>query len=75
MNNIVSLKELRVNMGDYAERVKKGESFVIMKRSKALFRMAPVDDGQWETIVDFTKIRKGGIEIGELLSRLRVYDR
>lgn len=70
MNNIVSLKELRAKVGEYANRVQKGETFIIMKRSEPLFKIAPVDEGQWTTVVDFTKIRKGGIEIEELLSRL-----
>jgi len=70
MNNSVNLKDLRVNLGAYADRIAKGESFVVMKRSKPLFRIEPVDEGQWETVIDFTKLRKGGIEIGELLSRL-----
>ncbi len=30
---------------------------------------------KWVKVIDFTKIRKGGIEIGELLSRLKSYDR
>jgi len=46
-----------------------------MKRSEPIFKISPVDEGQWETVIDFTKIRKGGIEIGELLSRLKSYDR
>ena len=75
MNNIVTLKELRTNVGAYAERVQKGESFIIMKRSEPIFKISPVDEGEWATVIDFTKIRKGGIEIGELLSRLRSYDR
>jgi len=75
MNNIVTLKELRTNVGAYAERVQRGESFIIMKRSEPIFKISPVDEGQWETVIDFTKIRKGGIEIGELLSRLKSYDR
>jgi prevent-host-death family protein len=70
MNNVVSLKELRTNVAEYAERVQKGESFIIMKRSEPIFRITPVDEGQWFEVIDFTKIRKGGIGIGELLSRL-----
>jgi len=75
MNNIVTLKELRSHVGAYADRVQKGESFIVMKRSAPIFKISPVDEGQWETVVDFTKIRRGGIEVGELLSRLRSYDR
>jgi prevent-host-death family protein len=70
MNNVVTLKELRANVSAYAEKVQKGESFIIMKRSEPIFKISPVDEGEWETIIDFTRIRKGGIKIEELLSRL-----
>ena len=69
MENIVGLKELRQNIEKYAARVQKGESLIIMRRSKPLFRITPVED-EWETVVDFTKIRKGGVPLEELLSRL-----
>jgi len=36
-----------------------------------LVRMvAPLEDENWETLVDFTKIKKGGVNIKDLLSRL-----
>ncbi len=71
-NQIVGLKELRENMQTYAARVKKGESFTVVKKSKPLFKISSLDeDGElWETIIDFTKIRKGGIPAKELLSKL-----
>lgn len=71
-NTIVGLKELRENMEKYASLIKKGKSFIIVKRSKPLFKISSVDedDGLWETVVDFTKIKKGGIPAEELLSRL-----
>lgn len=28
------------------------------------------ENGSWEEVVDFTKIRKGGVELPDLLSRL-----
>lgn len=69
---ILGLKELRENMQKYAFRVRKGESFIVVKRSKPLFKISSIDedDGVWETVVDFTKIRKGGIPAEELLARL-----
>ena len=67
---IVGLKELRENIDKYATRVKKGQSLVVMRRSKPLFKITPVEDEEWEEIIDFTKIRKGGISAKELLSRL-----
>jgi len=71
-NIIVGLKELRENMEKYASLVKKGKSFIVVKRSKPLFKISSIDedDGLWETVIDFTKLRKGGIPAEELLSRL-----
>lgn len=70
MENLVGLKELRQNIDKYATQVTKGKSFVVLRRSKPLFKITPVEDEEWETIIDFTKIRKGGIPAKELLSRL-----
>ncbi|MBU1045983.1 hypothetical protein KJ616_02575 [Patescibacteria group bacterium] len=70
MENIVNLKELRENMERYAQKVQKGDSFVVFKRSKPLFRIAPIEIGVWEELIDFTKIRKGGVDLKELLQRL-----
>ena len=70
--HILGLKELRENMQKYASLVEKGESFIIVKKSKPLFKISSLDedDGLWETVVDFTKIRKGGIPAEELLAHL-----
>ena len=71
-NTIVGLKELRENMGKYASLIKKGRSFIVVKKSKPLFKISSIDedDGLWETVIDFTKLRKGGIPAEELLNRL-----
>ncbi len=71
MENIVALKELRQNMEKYATKVAKGNSFVVLKRSKPLFKISPVtEDENWEEVIDFTKIKKGGVDINDVLSRL-----
>lgn len=70
MENIIGLKNLRENMVDYINRIAKGESFIVFKQSKPLFRISPLQGEQWEEIIDFTKIKKGGININEILSRL-----
>lgn len=70
MENIIGLKNLRENMLEYLKRIAKGESFVVFKQSKPLFRICPVKGGEWEEIIDFTKIKKGGVDINEILSRL-----
>lgn len=72
MTNIVSLKELRENMPRYEASVAKGDSFIVMKRSKPVFKISPVDDDSgWETVIDFTKFRKGGIPATKLLKMLK----
>ncbi len=71
MEQIIGLKELRENMEHYAQKVKSGVSFVVVRRSRPLFKIAPVtEDEEWEEVIDFTKIKKGGVSAKELLSRL-----
>ena len=72
MKNIVGLKKLRENMGKYAQKVQNGESFIVFKQSNPLFKIVPLenDEGEWEEIADFTKIKKGGVNIKEVLKRL-----
>jgi len=71
-NNIVGLKELREHMETYIAKVQKGESFVVVRRSQPVLKISsPVsDDDMWETLIDFTKIKKGGVLIDDLLSRI-----
>ena len=73
---ILGLKELRENMQKYASRVEKGESFVVVKKSKPLFKISSVDEddkdeGLWETVIDFTKINKNGVDARRVLMELR----
>jgi len=58
MENIINLKSLRENMQKYAQKIEKGRSFIVFKRSKPLFRISPVDESLWEEIIDFTRIKK-----------------
>jgi prevent-host-death family protein len=69
---IVGLKELRENIETYITKVKKGDSFIVVKKSKPVFRISPLEDDAdlWESVIDLTKIRKGGVAIKDLLSRL-----
>ena len=70
--HILGLKELRENMQKYASLVEKGESFVVVKKSKPLFKISSLDEDEelWETVIDFTNVRKGGIPAKELLAKL-----
>ncbi|MFH1509825.1 MAG: type II toxin-antitoxin system prevent-host-death family antitoxin [Candidatus Nealsonbacteria bacterium] len=71
-NTIVGLKELRENIDTYINAVERGKSFVIVRKSKPVFRISSLQEADelWEQIIDFTKIKKGGVAINQLLSRL-----
>ena len=73
MKNIIGLKDLRENLPAYEKKVRSGMSFLVMKKSKPVFRLCPVDSEDeelWEEVIDFTKIKKGGIPVDELLKYL-----
>lgn len=72
MDKIIGLKDLRENLPAYAEKIHRGACFVVVKKSKPLFRISPIedDDNIWEEVIDFTKIKKGGIGAKELLKWL-----
>lgn len=71
MKNLVGLKELRQNVGKYVKRIARGESFIVIKKAKPIFKLMPLhEDGLWEEVIDFTAIRRGGVRINELLKRL-----
>ena len=71
-DSIVGLKELRENLEDYIVSVKRGKSFLVVRRSKPIFKISPPSENEteiWEPVIDFTKIKKGGIDINDLISR------
>lgn len=72
MKNFVGLKELRENADIYISEVQKGKSFIVVRRSKPVFKLSPPDEDAelWERVIDFTNIKKGGVELNGLLSRL-----
>lgn len=71
MKNLIGLKDLRKNVTKYAKLVAHGESFIVLRKSQPLFRIAPVEEeGRWEEVIDFTKIRRGGVRLDDLLNRI-----
>ena len=70
MENIIGLKEFRGDVQKIAEGVARGQEYVVVKHSQPLFRITPVDEAGWEEVVDFTKLRKGGVDINDILKRL-----
>ena len=73
--NIIGLKELRENMEKFVSSVKQGRSYTVVRRSKPIFRISPVDEwgdeGEWETVLNFTEIQKNGVPIDEVLKSLK----
>ena len=72
MTKIIGLKDLRENTDTYLAQIKKGHSFLVMRRSEPVFKMSPVDEDEelWERVIDFTKIKKGGVALDQILARL-----
>jgi len=73
MKNIIGLKELRENADTFISQVEKGRSFIVVRRSRPIFKIVPPDetDNTWETVIDFTKFYKDGIPARQLLKKLR----
>ncbi len=75
-SSIIGVKELRENLETYIKAVGKGRSFTVVRRSTPVFRIAPVldewgDEGTWETVVDFTKEKGGGIPMIQFVDLLK----
>ncbi len=70
MEKIVGLKDLRENLNKYAAEVKSGRNLIIVRRSKPLFRIVPIEE-EWETVVDFTEISPGGVDARDVLAVLK----
>lgn len=73
--NIVGLKELREDTEKYISQVEKGRSFTVVRRSKPIFKISPVDEwgdeGVWETVADFRKINPKGVPALDILRALK----
>ena len=79
-DSIVGLKEFRDNGDMYIAGVKKGKRFTVFKHSTPVFSVvAPseteydleeIDGPGWKTLVDFTKIKQGGVPIDEVIASL-----
>ena len=74
-SSIVGLKELRENTEKYISAVKRGQSFTVIRRSKPIFRISPLDewgdDGVWETVINFCDIDEKGVSTDKILSSLK----
>lgn len=79
-DSIIGIKELRDNVDTYIDAVKKGKSFTVFRHSKPVFAIVPpseveydleeLDGPGWKTLIDFTKIKKGGVPVEEVIASL-----
>lgn len=74
---IIGFKDLRENADKYINAISKGRSFTVVRRSKPIFKIVPVDEwgdeGDWDTLVDFAKLSKKnrGVLAEEILESLK----
>jgi len=75
MSSIIGFKDLRLNADKYINAVGKGKAFTVVRRSRPIFKMIPVDEwgdeGVWETVVDFRKINPKGVPATDVLKALK----
>ncbi len=72
MSKIIGLKELRENTEKYISEVEKGKSFTVVRRSRPVFKVIPISEEEgWETVIDFTKYKKGGMPADDVLALLK----
>ena len=68
---IIGLRELRENTEKYIKGVKKGQSFLVLRKSEPIFKICSIQNEEnWEEVIDFTKIKKGGVDMYSVLKRL-----
>ena len=71
-HSLVGLKALRENINAYIKAVEKGQSFIVVKKSKPVFKISsPQEDEVWERVADFTTIKKSGVSARDILKALR----
>ncbi|OGI60222.1 hypothetical protein A2814_02720 [Candidatus Nomurabacteria bacterium RIFCSPHIGHO2_01_FULL_38_19] len=76
LTSIIGLKDLRLNADKYINAVASGRSFTVVRRSKPIFNIIPVDEwgdeGTWKPLVDFrSQDSKGGIHMEDFAKMLR----
>jgi antitoxin (DNA-binding transcriptional repressor) of toxin-antitoxin stability system len=66
----LGLKSFRENTESVIADINNGANFLVTRKSKALFRIVPVEEEAWETLVDFRDYPNGGILAEDLLAQM-----
>ncbi len=64
---IIGLKEFRLDVEKYSKKIAQGASFIVVKRSKPIFLISQVKE-KWETILDMHD--EGGVPIDDFITVL-----
>lgn len=72
---IIGFKDFRENSEKYIQLIHKGQTYTVVRKSQPIFKIVPAvdewgDEGEWETLIDFTKIRKDGITAEEFIEAI-----
>ncbi len=70
MDKIIGLKEFRENVEAYTKQVNAGQTFVVLKKSKPIFKIVPATEENWETVIDFTEVNPKGVLIEDVVNAL-----
>lgn len=64
---IIGLKEFRLDVEKYSKKIAQGASFIVVKRSKPIFLISQVKE-KWETILDMHD--EGGVPVDDFITAL-----
>lgn len=67
-SKLISLKDFRLNTEAVTAEVAKGQSFLVLKRSKPIFQINPVER---EWTMDFREINPHGVAIDEVMKAVQ----
>ncbi len=72
----IGLRELRTNLTYYTKVVQKGKTITVFNHNQPVFKVTPItkdpfgDEGNWQTLIDFTEINPNGVALEEVLKSL-----
>jgi prevent-host-death family protein len=66
----IGLRQLRLNADEVVEAVRNGQSYLVRRKSEAVFRIVPVEEEVWQTVIDFTEVKPEGVEIKDILGAM-----
>lgn len=68
----MSLKDFRIKLSQYTKTIEEDhKSLLVLRKSKPVFRVVPIDHEDWATIADFTEISQTGAPVQKVLAALK----